>query len=599
MAISGKKKLGLTSAVLVSVFIFFIIGQYAGGAYFLDSTLISLDYLTYDTLYNNSIKYINDDSFTQVLQIGLLISFVVTMFPIGIAIMFFYIFLEQEEIHGSARWANDKELAASGLFPTDKQRKTPSILLGKMTTGKFAGKYVELVGQLFAGVGAPTRSGKGVSIVIPNLVTFTDSVIVLDLKLENFIKTGGFRQKYNHEVFLFCPSGYNPDYKYDSEDLDGSKEAKDLRSHRWNPFDYVRRHDAFRVGDILVMTNSLYPLTGDKNDIWNELAGKLFKGLALWMLDTEKLKNVTPTLPYILELTAPDGGLVKWMKNEISLGYLSKETILEFNNFIEAPDETRGSILSNLVSPLAIFSDKVVAASVSGSDFNFRDLRRKKTAIYIGIAPKTLGKFKKLINLFFEQAISENISVLPEQDPSLKYQCLMVMDEFTAIGRVQQISHSISFTAGYNVRFLIIYQSNEQLEDKKAYDVSGAGNILKNLAARVVFPPKEVDDSVKRLSDTLGTKTVKVKSDSRSKGKGISTSANTSKQKRPLMMPHEIIELGTILHKTAPLGIKTILIKENQRPFIMDKIFYFDEPILLERVNYSINNTPEVPLLSL
>lgn len=589
MATSTTKKAGLTLTLLVFIGIFFTLGQYAGGAFFLKETAISYDYLTYKTLYTNWIDYVNNQDFTATLQISALIAFCFTIFPIGIAVMLFFIFLKQEEIHGSARFANDFELKKSGLFPTNKN-KQPSILLGKMNAGRFKGKFIELVGQLFVGVGAPTRSGKGVSIVLPNLVTYTDSVVVLDIKLENFIKSGGFRQKHGHEVFLFSPSGYNPS---------NDEGADDIRSHRWNPFDYVRRHDAFRVGDILVMTNSLYPLTGDKNDIWNELAGKLFKGLALWMLDTENIKNVNPTLPYILTLTGVDGGLVKWMKNEILLGYLSDETILEFNNFLDAPDDTRGSILSNFVSPLAVFSDKVAAAAVSDSDFNFKDLRRKKTAIYIGIQPNTLGKFKKLINLFFEQLINENTKVLPENDPTLKYQCLLLMDEFASIGRVQQISTSISFTAGYNLRFLLIYQSDSQLADKKVYDKEGAENILKNLAVKIIFPPKEVDDSVKRLSETLGTKTVKVKSQSRTKGKNLSSGNSTSLQKRALMMVHEIIELGTELHPTAPIGVKTILIKENQRPFIMDKIFYFDEPILLERVVFSQANIPEIPKLAL
>ena len=588
--LTAKSKFYYGLVWLLSFAVFIVIGQYAGGAYFLNETSISMEYLNHTTLYQNWVNYINHPDFKKILSISAAIACITAILPLLIGAFLFYLFADQEELHGSAKFATDSDLKKSGLFPNSSDRSSPSILLGKMPNGRFAGKYIELLGQQFAGVAAPTRSGKGVSVVLPNLVTYTDSVVVLDIKLENFMKSGGFRKKYNHEVFLFCPSGYNPS---------GAEGIKDIRSHCWNPFDYVRRHEAFRVGDILIMTNSLFPLTGDKNDMWQELAGKLFKGLALWMLDTENIKKKTPTLPYMLSLTGVNGGLVKWMKHEISLGYLSNETIAEFNNFMDAPNETRGSILSNFVSPLAVFGDKVAAAAVSKSDFDLRELRKKKMALYVGVEPASLSKFSKLINLFFEQLINENTRTLPEQDPSLKYQCLLLMDEFTSIGRVPQIAKSISFTAGYNLRFLLIYQNEAQLEERESYGKEGAKNIKDNLAARIIFPPKEVDESVKRLSDTLGTKTVKIKNKSISRGKSSSTSRTSSLQKRPLMIPHEICDLGNQLHPTAPLGVKTIFIKENQRPFIMDKIFYFDEPLLLERVKYSQANIPPVPLLEL
>ncbi|WP_299496374.1 type IV secretory system conjugative DNA transfer family protein [uncultured Shewanella sp.] len=585
----------ITLLFLVSCILFAIVGQYAGGAFFLKETSIPLRYLSYSTLYDYWGEYINHRDFKGTLGFSAIIAASTTIIPLSLMLFFIMVSHKKEELHGSARFANEKELAKSGLFPKEKERKQPSILLGKMNEGRFKGKFVELMGSLFVGLGAGTRMGKGVSMVLPNLVTYIGSVVVLDIKLENFTKSGGFRKKHNHEVFLYSPDGYNPD---DVENPDGCN-PNELRTHGWNPFDYVRRHKAFRIGDILTITTSLYPLTGDKNDVWNRLAGKLFKGLALWLLDTENITKQTPTLPYLFSLTGVEGGLDKWMKREISQGYLSDDAILEFNNYIATAEETKGSILSSLVSPLAIFSDKVVAASVSHSSFNFSDLRRKKMAIYVGIQPGNLGKFSTLINLFFEQLINENTRVLPEQDPTLKEQCLLLMDEFTSIGRVSQIAKSISFMAGYNLRFLLIYQNEAQLEDKYAYGKEGARNILSNLGARVIFPPKEVDDSVKRLSETLGTKTVKVKNKSISRGKHPSTTRNSTPHKRALMMPHEIVELGMEKHETAPLGKKSILLKENQRAFIMDKIFYFDEPILNERVEYSKNNIPTIPLIRL
>ncbi len=218
--------------------------------------------------------------------------------------------------------------------------------------------------------------------------------------------------------------------------------------------------------------------------------------------------------------------------------------------------------------------------------------------IYIGCQPGNLKNFGKLFNLFFEQLISENTRTLPEHDDTLKYQCLSLLDEFTALGRVKQIEKAISYTAGYNLRFLTIYQDEGQLEE--VYGRENAKNIRKNHGVKVVFPPKEVDDSVRRLSDTLGTKTVKKRKVSHSTGKGSSRTTSKDELKRPLMMPHEIVELGFEKHPIAKeIGIKTLILKENQRPFIADKIIYFEESVFAERVKYSETNIPEIPLLKL
>ncbi|WDZ75018.1 type IV secretory system conjugative DNA transfer family protein [Vibrio harveyi] len=115
-----------------------------------------------------------------------------------------------------------------------------------------------------------------------------------------------------------------------------------------------------------------------------------------------------------------------------------------------------------------------------------------------------------------------------------------------------------------------------------------------------MYPPKEVDDNVRRLSDTLGTKTVKKRKISRSTGKGSSRTTSEDELKRPLMMPHEIVELGFEKHPIAKeLGIKTLILKENQRPFIAEKIIYFEELVFAERVKYSEANIPEIPRLKL
>ncbi|WP_150139627.1 type IV secretory system conjugative DNA transfer family protein [Candidatus Enterovibrio escicola] len=588
MALSKKTKIGLGVMLLVTTAIFTILGQFVGAALFFNLTSVPLEFLTLNSLWVNWQTYQSNPDIKPYLQVGITCAGLISLFPLLMSILIAIAMQKKEEIYGSACWANDIDLGKSGLFSTEP--KTPVLLLGKMDKGRFKNQFIKLEGQTFVGISAPTGSGKGVGIVIPNLVNYSDSVVNTDIKLENFFKTAGYRQSQGQDVFLFAPDGYATS--------EADRVAGVLRSHRWNPFHYVRRNPEFRIGDILIISNSLYPLTGDgKADIWPASSGKLFLGLMLWMLDTEQVTRKTPTLPYLLSLVGVKGGLTAWMKREIAQDYLSEDCIRELNTFLIFPEGTQGSILANFNAPLGIYSDQTVARAVSGNDFDFRNLRRKGMTIYVGVQPPNKKRFQGVLNLFFEQLINENTRVIPELDKTLTHQCLLLLDEFPALGRVNQIKESIGFTRQYNLRYMLIYQDKSQLEDRDLYSKEGADNIIGNLATEVIYPPKRVNQRVKEISETLGTKTVKVEGESTSRGKHISRGRNVTKQKRSIIMPHEIVELGHERHATADLGLKTLMFKENQRSFIMNKIIYFEEEVMSKRVKYSQANIPEIPLL--
>lgn len=577
---------------IVLTFIFIVVGLYVGGAAFFKFSHIEYTYLSYDSLYVFWNEYKHDKEIKPYLQASILLAVFISVLPTLICLAALYGGSKKQSLHGDAKWATDKDLEKSGLIPkVGEKRKYPSILLGKVASGRFKNRYVELVGQTFVGVSAPTGSGKGVAVVIPNLLNYSDSIINSDIKLENFEKTAGFRQSQGQEVYLFAPDGYAT-----------SKEDREkgiLRSHCWNPYFYIRREAAYKSGDLMMMANSMYPLSGDaKSDVWPQSAGNLFIGLSLWLIDTEKVTKREPTLPNLLALTGVEGGLSNWMKSEIHQEYMSEETVNEFNNFLSYPEETKGSILLTFNSALSIVRDKTVAKALSRNDFDFRDLRRKGITIYYGVQPPNKKRFQGLLNLFSEQFINENTRVTPEIDKTLTHQCLALLDEFPALGRVNQIKESIGFTRQYNLRYLLIYQDKSQLEDKALYNKEGADNIVENFATEIIFPPKKVNQRVKEISETLGTYTYKVKNRTRTKGKGITRGVNESEHKRELLKPAELVELGHVRHKTVDIGLKTLLFKENQRSFVMNKIIYFDEPIFLERVNYSRQNLPIIPLLN-
>ncbi|WP_053103898.1 type IV secretory system conjugative DNA transfer family protein, partial [Yersinia aldovae] len=620
----NKKKIPvLICACLFLAMLTTIGGLYLGGMVFLKITHVDKNTLSYDTLYKYGEAYRDNKAIFLPVVLGWIITAFLGFIPILFLILLLVFGLRsKEELFGSARLANDMDLAKSHLFPLQKEigkSKYPEILLGKMGTGSYKGQYLRFSGSQFVYIAAPTRSGKGVGIVIPNLLNYRDSTVTLDIKMENFIFTGGFRKSVGQSVYLFSPDGYG----YTQQEFDKLKESEYwtglseeeqtdliskqsrgelLRSHRWNPLTYIDRNPNFRDGEIMIIGKILFPTSGGDNDVWNELASNLFKGLVLYMLDNES-SGMPVTMAQLLSLTSPEGGLNKWMDEEIAFAKgrnkpLSASCVAEFNRFLAAPEKTQGSILSNLTAPLAIFGSVACAAATSGDDFDLRDVRKKRMSIYLGLAPTSLDTYSRLVNLFFSQLISVNTKELPEHNPELKYQCLLVLDEFTSMGRVGIIQKSIAYTAGYNMRYMIIVQTRGQLEDDKLYGVAGSKALIDNCAVQLIYPPKTVNEEAELVSKTIGKKTVKANSKSKSKTKGGNTSgSNQSDSGRDVMMPQEVVDLGRIEYKG--VGLHEIIIMEKVKPFIANKIIYFDEPEFIQRQQYSKSNIVDVPLLKL
>ena len=162
----------------------------------------------------------------------------------------------REEIYGSASFATDLDIQKAGLLPMPKQRqgqKYPSILIGK-----YKNKFLHFAGQQFLYLAAPTRSGKGVGIVIPNLLNYADSVVCVDIKFENFLFTAGFREKCGQKVFLFSPDGFA-----ESEEM---RKNGEIKSHHYNPLHYIRRDMKYRDGDVQKIVDILFP--PNDGDIW-------------------------------------------------------------------------------------------------------------------------------------------------------------------------------------------------------------------------------------------------------------------------------------------------------------------------------------------
>ncbi len=453
-------------------------------------------------------------------------------------------------LHGDARFANAGDLSKHGML---KPSATGVIV------GKYNGNIVRLPGQQFVILAAPTRSGKGVGVVIPNLLDYQESMVVLDIKQENFELTSGWRKSQGHEVFLFNPF------------------AEDRRSHRWNPLTYVSRDAAFRVSDLMSIAAMLYPDGSDDQKFWVSQARNTFMAFALYLFENwEDEQSIgfpggsPPTVGAIYRLSSGDGSELRPYLQKLSQKkFLSGNARTAFANLLSQADETFASILGTFKEPLNAWINPILDAVTSADDFLLTDVRKKKMTIYIGIQPNKLAESRLIVNLFFSQLINLNTKELPKNNPVLKYQCLLLMDEFTSIGKVDIISSAVSYMAGYNIRLLPIIQSMAQLDATYGKDVSRT--IITNHALQIIYAPREQQDA-NDYSEMLGYTTVRKQNVTR----GRDFSRSESEERRALMLPQELKAMG--------FEKEVFLYEGIPHPVMCDKIKYYQDKFFTSKL---------------
>ena len=456
----------------------------------------------------------------------------------------------KKSLFGDARFARRSEIKKAGLLGEN------GIIVGKL-----GNQYLTFDGQQHAIISAPTRSGKGVGIVIPNLLNWPDSVVVLDIKQENWDITSGFRRKYGQECYLFNPA------------------ATDYRTHRYNPLDYISEDPNFRIDDAQKIANMLLPDQAGTDVIWTATPRSLFLGIVLYLVETP---GKLVTLGQVLRESLADGDgsayFAKIINDRAAEGNpLSGACVRALNSYISiASENTRSGVMASFRSRLELWMNPLVDAATSANDFDLRDVRKRRMSIYLGVTPDNLGRMAPLLNLFFQQLIDLNTRELPHKNKAIKYPCMLLMDEFTAIGKINILTKGIGYIAGYWLRMMPIIQSPAQLVE--VYGKDAAQTFTTNHALNIIYPPKASETQTARdISEWLGYRTTKGKSES--KGKGLfskkSQSESVSDQRRALLLPQEITGLGQN---------KQLVIMENVPPILANKVLYYKDRAFMDRL---------------
>lgn len=447
--------------------------------------------------------------------------------------------------YGSARWAQPDEVKAAGLLEPD------GVVLGKLDR-----TYLRHDGPEHVLCFAPTRSGKGVGLVVPSLLTWPGSAIVHDIKGENWTLTAGFRSRHGR-VLLFDPTN--------------------SKSSAYNPLLEVRRgewevRDVQNIADILVDPEGSL----EKRNHWEKTSHALLVGAILHVLYAETDKTLAGVGAFLSDPKRPIETTLAAMMTTAHLGEAGPHPVIASaaRELLNKSDNERSGVLSTAMSFLGLYRDPVVAEVTRRCDWRIGDIVGGKlpTTLYLVVPPSDINRTKPLIRLILNQIgrrLTEDLNAKGD-----RHRLLMMLDEFPALGRLDFFESALAFMAGYGLKAFLIAQSLNQIE--KAYGPNNS--ILDNCHVRVSFATND-ERTAKRVSDALGTAT-EMKAMKNYAGHRLSPwlghlMVSRSETARPLLTPGEIMQLPPV---------DEIVMVAGTPPIRAKKARYFEDARFQERV---------------
>ncbi len=375
--------------------------------------------------------------------------------------------------YGSARWATRSEIARAGL------------LAGKgVIIGQHANLYLRHDGPEHVLCFAPTRSGKGVGLVVPTLLTWPHSAIVHDIKGENWELTAGFRSSFSRTL-LFDPTN----------------EA----SAAYNPLMEVRRginevRDVQNIADVLVDPEGSL----ERRNHWEKTSHALLVGAILHVLYAEPDKTLAGVANFLSDPRRSIEATLTAMMHTPHLGEDGIHPVVASaaRELLNKSENERSGVLSTAMSFLGLYRDPVIARVTRHCEWRIADLvaQSQPVTLYLVVPPSDISRTKPLIRLILNQLgrrLTEDL-----QEGADRERLLLMLDEFPALGRLDFFESALAFMAGYGIKAFLIAQSLNQIE--KAYGQNNA--ILDNCHVRVCFATND-ERTAKRVSESLGTAT--------------------------------------------------------------------------------------------
>jgi len=451
--------------------------------------------------------------------------------------------------YGSARWASLREIRSAGLLGG------AGVFLG--VRGR---DYLRHDGPEHVMAFAPTRSGKGVGLVVPTLLGWTDSAVIHDIKGENWQLTAGWRSIFSH-CLLFNPT--------------------DPRSARFNPLLEVRRgahevRDAQNIADILVDPEGAL----ERRSHWEKTSHSLLVGAILHVLYAEEEKTLARVATFLSDPGRSFAATLAVMMSTNHLGTGEAPRVHPVvasaaRELLNKSDNERSGVLSTAMSFLGLYRDPTVSAVTSACDFRIADLVEagRPVSLYLVVPPSDISRTKPLVRLVLNQ-IGRRLTERLETAGSGRRGLLLMLDEFPALGRLDFFETALAFMAGYGIRAFLIAQSLNQIV--RAYGENNS--ILDNCHVRVAFSTND-ERTAKRISDALGTATEQ-RAMRNYAGHRLApwlahVMVSRQETSRPLLTPGEVMQL--------PASDELVLVS-GVLPIRARKLRYFEDHNFISRL---------------
>ncbi|RMH82413.1 conjugal transfer protein TraG [Pseudomonas sp. AOB-7] len=437
--------------------------------------------------------------------------------------------------YGSARWADADEVHKAGLT------QPAGVFLGQLDD-----QYLRHEGPEHVLTFAPTRSGKGVGLVVPTLLSWPASAVIHDIKGENWSLTAGWRSRFSH-CLLFNPT--------------------DLASAAYNPLLEVRRgahevRDVQNIADILVDPEGAL----ERRNHWEKTSHALLVGAILHVLYAGQDKTLRGVANFLSDPACTFELTLHRMMTTPHLGDAPHPVVASAaREVLNKSDNERSGVLSTAMSFLGLYRDPTVAEVTSRCDWRIADLisAEHPVSLYLVVPPSDISRTKPLIRLILNQVGRRLTESLDGSDGiERRHKLLLMLDEFPALGRLDFFETALAFMAGYGLRAFLISQSLNQID--KAYGQNHS--ILDNCHVRVTFATND-ERTAKRISETLGTAT-ELRAQRNYAGHRLAPwlghlMVSRQETARPLLTPGEVMQLPSdeavvMLSGLAPIRAKKL-----------------------------------------
>lgn len=449
--------------------------------------------------------------------------------------------------YGSARWADAADIRKVGLT------QPAGVFLGQHD-----GHYLRHEGPEHVLTFAPTRSGKGVGLVVPTLLSWPASAVIHDIKGENWQITAGWRSRFSH-CLLFNPT--------------------DASSAAYNPLLEVRRgahevRDVQNIADILVDPEGAL----EKRNHWEKTSHALLVGAILHVLYAGEDKTLRGVANFLSDPASPFELTLHRMMTTKHLGDAQHPVVASAaREVLNKSDNERSGVLSTAMSFLGLYRDPTVAEVTSRCDWRIADLiaAEHPVSLYLVVPPSDISRTKPLIRLILNQIGRRLTESLDGSDGiQRRHKLLLMLDEFPALGRLDFFETALAFMAGYGIRSFLIAQSLNQID--KAYGQNHS--ILDNCHVRVTFATND-ERTAKRISETLGTAT-ELRAQRNYAGHRLAPwlghlMVSRQETARPLLTPGEVMQLPPD---------ESVVMVSSVAPIKAKKLRYFADANFKQRV---------------